>query len=200
MSTSASVATLLQQLVTLPDICLVLGPSDAICELFVDPAAMDFRVDGSFVTMENGPWHIHLDATKVHKITFVITPDTAHNSTQLSYSVRLFEAQGGAVAANRADLLDSFQWNFVRCREMTEAGNVTVDATLDATGLLCPLPVLKARRALKPLAPGAVLEVLATDPGATKDFEHFCATTGCELIEASEQPGGVLRFVMRKPG
>jgi len=97
MSTSASVATLLQQLVTLPDICLVLGPSAAICELFIDPATMDFRVDGAFVTMENGPWHIHLDATKVHKITFVITPDTAHNSTQLSYSVRLFDAQGTAL-------------------------------------------------------------------------------------------------------
>jgi tRNA 2-thiouridine synthesizing protein A len=86
------------------------------------------------------------------------------------------------------------------CREMTQLGNLTVDATLDATGLLCPLPVLKARRALKPLAPGAVLEVLATDPGATQDFQHFCQTTGCELLEASEQPGGVLRFVMRKPG
>jgi tRNA 2-thiouridine synthesizing protein A len=83
---------------------------------------------------------------------------------------------------------------------MTQAGNLTVDATLDATGLLCPLPVLKARRALKPLPPGAVLEVLATDPGATKDFKHFCHTTGCELLEASEQPSGVLRFVMRKPG
>jgi tRNA 2-thiouridine synthesizing protein A len=83
---------------------------------------------------------------------------------------------------------------------MTQAGNLAADATLDATGLLCPLPVLKARRALKPLAPGGVLEVLATDPGAMKDFEHFCQTTGCELLEASEQPGGVLRFVMRKPG
>jgi tRNA 2-thiouridine synthesizing protein A len=83
---------------------------------------------------------------------------------------------------------------------MTQAGDMMVDATLDATGLLCPLPVLKARRALKPLAPGAVLEVLATDPGATKDFEHFCQTTGCELLEANEQSGGVLRFVLRKPG
>jgi tRNA 2-thiouridine synthesizing protein A len=73
------------------------------------------------------------------------------------------------------------------------------DATLDATGLLCPLPVLKARRALKPLASGAVLEVLATDPGAVKDFEHFCQTTGCELLESSAQPGGVLRFRLRKP-
>src|SRR5207253_10008768 len=85
-------------------------------------------------------------------------------------------------------------------RALTQGDNTAVDATLDATGLLCPLPVLKARRALKPLSPGAVLEVLATDPGATKDFEHFCATTGCELLEASEGPGGVLRFVMRKPG
>jgi tRNA 2-thiouridine synthesizing protein A len=83
---------------------------------------------------------------------------------------------------------------------MAQTEKIMADATLDATGLLCPLPVLKARRALKPLAPGAVLEVLATDPGAVKDFEHFCTTTGCELLEASEQPGGVLRFRMRKPG
>ena len=48
--------------------------------------------------------------------------------------------------------------------------------------------------------PGAVLEVLATDPGAAKDFEHFCATTGCELLESCEQPGGVLRFRLKKPG
>ncbi len=82
---------------------------------------------------------------------------------------------------------------------MTEPAAET-DATLDATGLLCPLPVLKARRALKPLPAGAVLEVLATDPGATKDFEHFCQTTGCELLEVSEQSGGVLRFLLKKPG
>jgi putative heme iron utilization protein len=94
MSTSASVATLFQHLVSLPDICLVIGTHEAICEMFVDPATMDFRVDGAFVTMENGPWHIHLDATKVHKITFVVTPDTAHNSAQFSYSVRFFDAQG----------------------------------------------------------------------------------------------------------
>jgi tRNA 2-thiouridine synthesizing protein A len=82
---------------------------------------------------------------------------------------------------------------------MTDA-TVEIAATLDATGLLCPLPVLKARRALKPLAPAAVLEVLATDPGAIKDFEHFCQTTGCKMLEATEQPGGILRFLLRKPG
>ena len=74
------------------------------------------------------------------------------------------------------------------------------DSTLDATGLLCPLPVLKARRALKAVPAGGILEVLATDPGAIKDFEHFCQTTGCELMMASEELGGVLRFRLRKPG
>ena len=73
------------------------------------------------------------------------------------------------------------------------------DSTLDATGLLCPLPVLKARRALKTVLAGGILEVLATDPGATKDFEHFCQTTGCTLLEAGEQAGGVLRFLLQKP-
>ena len=82
---------------------------------------------------------------------------------------------------------------------MTEATGETA-ATLDAIGLLCPLPVLKARRALKSLAPGALLEVLATDPGATKDFAHFCETTGCEMLETGERPGGVLRFLLKKPG
>ena len=85
---------------------------------------------------------------------------------------------------------------------MPEAtGNATTrpDSTLDATGLLCPLPVLKARRALRAVPAGGVLEVLATDPGATKDFQHFCQTTGCELVEASEQAGGVLRFLLKKP-
>jgi tRNA 2-thiouridine synthesizing protein A len=81
-------------------------------------------------------------------------------------------------------------------------GDATIkpDTTLDATGLLCPLPVLKARRALRSVSPGGILEVLATDPGATKDFQHFCQTTGCELLESGEQPGGVLRFLLKKPG
>ena len=98
MSTSEIVATLLQYLGTLPDVCLVIGSNDAICETFIDPSRMDFSVDGAFVTMENGPWHIHLDATKVHKVTFVVTPDTVHgNSAQMSYSVRFFDAQGTAL-------------------------------------------------------------------------------------------------------
>ena len=84
--------------------------------------------------------------------------------------------------------------------DTTSNATTKPDSTLDATGLLCPLPVLKARRALKAVPPGGILEVLAADPGATKDFQHFCQTTGCEMLESGEQPGGVLRFVLRKPG
>jgi putative heme iron utilization protein len=97
MSASDLVATLLRQLVSLRDICLVVGPNEAVCEAFVDPASMDFRVDGTYVTMENGPWHIHLDMVQVHKIRFEVKPDTSHNSDQLSYSVHFFDADGKAL-------------------------------------------------------------------------------------------------------
>lgn len=76
---------------------------------------------------------------------------------------------------------------------------MAADRTLDATGLKCPLPVLKVRRALKDVPAGGLLEVLATDPGAVQDFAHFCATTGCEMVESGEAEG-VLRFLLRKPG
>ena len=70
---------------------------------------------------------------------------------------------------------------------------------LDAKGLKCPLPVLRARKAMKDVAPGGLLQVLATDPGAVKDFAHFCETTGHELIE-SKQDGELLTFLIRKAG
>jgi hypothetical protein len=68
-----------------------------VCEAFIDPDSMDFRLDGTFATMENGPWHIHMDMGQVRKITFEVKPDTAHNSEQLSYSVRFFDATGTAL-------------------------------------------------------------------------------------------------------
>ena len=71
-------------------------------------------------------------------------------------------------------------------------------AELDARGLKCPLPVLKARRSLQTVPPGGLLRVLATDPGAVKDFAHFCETTGCELVESGKD-GNVLKFLLRKP-
>ena len=68
---------------------------------------------------------------------------------------------------------------------------------LDAKGLRCPLPVLMARKAMKDLPVGATLRVLATDPGAIKDFEAFCKTTGHRLLSAS-QSGDVLTFDIQK--
>jgi tRNA 2-thiouridine synthesizing protein A len=70
---------------------------------------------------------------------------------------------------------------------------------LDAKGLICPLPVLKARRAMKALGPGDILEIEATDPGAVKDFAHFCKTTGYRLV-TSTQADGVYRFAIEKTG
>ena len=70
------------------------------------------------------------------------------------------------------------------------------DKTLDTKGLACPLPILKAKKALSELPKGASLEVFATDPGSVPDFTAFCESTGNALIEQSEQ-GGVYRFVIQ---
>jgi len=69
---------------------------------------------------------------------------------------------------------------------------------LDAKGLRCPLPVLRARKALKDVPAGDSLTVLATDSSAPKDFEAFCETTGCELLENTEN-GGIYTITIRKP-
>jgi tRNA 2-thiouridine synthesizing protein A len=71
------------------------------------------------------------------------------------------------------------------------------DHTLDAKGLNCPLPILKARKALKEVPAGGTLEILATDPGSVADFEAFCRQTGNELLEHA-QDGGVYRFLIKK--
>ena len=73
------------------------------------------------------------------------------------------------------------------------------DETLDVRGMMCPLPVLKARKALKRLAPGTTLEVLATDPAAVIDFKHFCETTPFELKSWREE-AGTYAFRIGVPG
>ena len=67
---------------------------------------------------------------------------------------------------------------------------------LDAKGLNCPLPILKAKKALKDVPVGATLEVHATDPGSVADFAAFCRATGNELMESTQQ-GSVYRFVIK---
>jgi len=61
--------------------------------------------------------------------------------------------------------------------------------TLDTTGLHCPLPVLKAKKAIKSMKSGEIITVIATDPASYIDFDHFCHAAGHTLIEFSETAG-----------
>jgi len=76
---------------------------------------------------------------------------------------------------------------------------MTATQTLDTKGLNCPLPILKAKKAINGLDAGDTLEVLATDPGAVKDFEAFSRATGNELVEWNEE-AGVYSFLLKKSG
>ncbi len=71
------------------------------------------------------------------------------------------------------------------------------EAEIDVRGLLCPLPVLKARKRLAAMQPGESLRVLATDPAAAIDFPHYCSESGNELLSQARD-GDVLIFVIRK--
>jgi tRNA 2-thiouridine synthesizing protein A len=68
---------------------------------------------------------------------------------------------------------------------------------VDAKGLNCPMPIVRTAQAIKGLASGELLEVLATDPGSVKDFAAWSRTTGHELVEQTVD-GGVYRFVLRR--
>jgi tRNA 2-thiouridine synthesizing protein A len=71
------------------------------------------------------------------------------------------------------------------------------DQELDASGLNCPLPILRAKKALGGLEAGQVLHIIATDPGSVKDFEAFANQTGNELMESIEN-GGKFEFLIKK--
>jgi tRNA 2-thiouridine synthesizing protein A len=72
-----------------------------------------------------------------------------------------------------------------------------ISQTIDARGLSCPMPIVKTAQAVKPLATGAVVELLATDAGSIKDVAAWCRATGNELIEQTSD-GAVYRFVIRR--
>lgn len=74
---------------------------------------------------------------------------------------------------------------------------ITHDKELDARGLNCPLPILRAKKALSELASGQVLRILATDPGSVKDFEAFTKQTGNPLL-SSVSSGTEYTFHIRK--
>jgi tRNA 2-thiouridine synthesizing protein A len=71
------------------------------------------------------------------------------------------------------------------------------DEELDASGLNCPLPILRAKKALAGMDAGKVLHIIATDPGSVKDFEAFARQTGNELMESKEE-GGKFLFLIKK--
>lgn len=73
------------------------------------------------------------------------------------------------------------------------------DQELDARGLNCPLPILRAKKSIAALAAGQVLRVVSTDPGSVKDFEAFCKQTGNTLV-GSGQNDGAYEFLIRKAG
>ena len=68
---------------------------------------------------------------------------------------------------------------------------------LDARGLNCPLPILRAKKGINSLEAGEVLKIIATDPGSVKDFEAFCKQTGNELVSTAED-GGEYTFFIKK--
>ncbi|MGB5735735.1 MAG: sulfurtransferase TusA family protein [Thiohalocapsa sp.] len=71
------------------------------------------------------------------------------------------------------------------------------DSELDASGLNCPLPILRAKKTLNGLEAGQVLHIIATDPGSVKDFDAFAKQTGNELMESKED-GGKFHFLIKK--
>lgn len=75
--------------------------------------------------------------------------------------------------------------------------SVQILQQVDARGLSCPMPIVKTAQAIRTIASGDLVEVLATDPGSVKDFAAWSRTTGNELVEQSVD-GGVYRFVLRR--
>ena len=71
------------------------------------------------------------------------------------------------------------------------------DQELDASGLNCPLPILRAKKTLNAMSSGQILHVVATDPGSVKDFDAFAKQTGNELVESKEE-GGKFHFLIKK--
>ena len=73
------------------------------------------------------------------------------------------------------------------------------DHELDARGLNCPLPILRAKKTLNGMGAGALLKIIATDPGSVKDFQAFATQTGNELMSSSEE-NGEFHFLLKKGG
>lgn len=74
---------------------------------------------------------------------------------------------------------------------------ITADRVLDTSGLNCPLPLLKLKKAIRTVPPGGLIEVIASDPGAPEDFAAFCTTEGHDLVEATAAEGRYTALIRR---
>jgi tRNA 2-thiouridine synthesizing protein A len=70
--------------------------------------------------------------------------------------------------------------------------------TIDTRGLACPLPVLKVRKAMRAVAAGTKVVILATDPGAEEDIRAYCEASGCGFLSSDTPNAGLLRMVIQK--
>ena len=75
---------------------------------------------------------------------------------------------------------------------------MNADKELDTRGLNCPLPILKAKKALAEMESGQLLKVLATDPGSMRDFQAFARQTGNELVEQSQSGEDIIHVLKRR--
>jgi tRNA 2-thiouridine synthesizing protein A len=74
--------------------------------------------------------------------------------------------------------------------------DLEIKVKVDASGLSCPMPILKAAQAMKSVQPGELVEIVATDPGSVKDFDAWARSTGNPLVE-QDASAGKFRFVLR---
>jgi TusA-related sulfurtransferase len=81
---------------------------------------------------------------------------------------------------------------------MTAAAVPAFDREIDTRGLTCPLPILRAKKALAELASGQVLKIVATDPGSTRDFQAFARQTGNELLGQSTEGREFIHYLKRR--
>lgn len=76
--------------------------------------------------------------------------------------------------------------------------NIKIDSTLDCSGLLCPMPVVKTKKAMNALEVGQVLEMISTDPGSMPDMQAWAKQTQHELLDARDEGNNVFRFLIKK--
>ena len=77
------------------------------------------------------------------------------------------------------------------------SNNMHYDHEIDATGLKCPLPILRCKKGLNEIQSEQVLKIIATDPGSKKDFDAFCRQTGHELLSVQDEKGVIIFFIKK---